>query len=183
MASSSTNKNIVVINDEVISSTQYSEESLMKAWYRMQENVENSPNMHTQSSIIKSFYNGISAWGRLFLDGLTNGHFATRDPSFAKYTSVSLFRNHGKTKEEIKLQQFMEELEEISNKLQETIKEAPNREEISNLCTILINSMLKNFNKCFNNFRKKVRAVEYHAKVKESLMSLQIRGLAELISY
>jgi hypothetical protein len=69
----------------------------------MQQNVENSPNVHTQSSIIKSFYNGTSAWGRLFLDDLTNGHFAMGDPSFAKYTLVSLFGNHGKTKEEIKL--------------------------------------------------------------------------------
>jgi hypothetical protein len=64
----------------------------------MQENVENSPNMHTKSSIIKSFYNGINAWGRLFLDGLTNGHFATGDPSFAKYTLGCLFGNYGKTR-------------------------------------------------------------------------------------
>jgi hypothetical protein len=135
----------------------------------MQENVENSPNVHTQGSIMKSFYNKISAWGRLFLDGLTNGHFATGDPSFAKYTLVSLFKNHGKTKEEIKLQQFKEELEEVANKLQEAIKDAPNREEISNLCTYT-HSKLKNYNKCFNDFGKKVRAVEYHAKVKESLI-------------
>jgi hypothetical protein len=56
--------------------------------------------------MIKSFYIGTSAWGRLFIDGWTDGHFATGDPSFAKYTLVSLFRNYGKTKEEIKLQQF-----------------------------------------------------------------------------
>jgi hypothetical protein len=37
---------------------------------------------------------------------LTDGHFATGDPSFAKYTLVSLLGNYGKTKEEIKLQQF-----------------------------------------------------------------------------
>jgi hypothetical protein len=43
---------------------------------------------------MKSFYNGISAWGRIFLDGLTNGHFSTGDPSFAKYTLVSLFGNY-----------------------------------------------------------------------------------------
>jgi hypothetical protein len=66
MASSSIDKNIVVINDEVTSFTQYSEESLMEAWYRMQENVGNSPDMHSQSSIVKGFYNGISAWCRLF---------------------------------------------------------------------------------------------------------------------
>jgi hypothetical protein len=169
MASSSTNKNIAIINDEVTSFTLYSEECLMEAWYRMQENVGNSPNVHTQSSIIKSFYNGISAWGRIFLDGLTNGNFATGDPSFAKYTLVSLFGNYGKTKDEIKLQQFKEELEEVANKLQEAIKEAPNRKEISNLCTY-IRSKLKNYNKCFNDFGKKIRAVEYHAKVKESII-------------
>jgi hypothetical protein len=99
--------------------------------------------MHTQSLIIKSFYNGISAWGRIFINGLTNGHFSTGDPSFAKYTLVSLFGNYGKTKEEIKLQQFNKELEEVANKLQEAIKEAPNREEISNLCTCT-HSKLKN---------------------------------------
>jgi hypothetical protein len=44
----------------------------MEAWYRMQESVENSPNVHTQGFIIKIFYNGVSAWSRLFLDGLTN---------------------------------------------------------------------------------------------------------------
>jgi hypothetical protein len=169
MASSSANKNMVIINDEVTSFTQYSEESLMEAWYHMQDNVGNSPNMHTQSSIIESFYNGVSAWGRIFLDGLNNGHFVTGDPSFAKYTMVSLFGNYGKTKEEIKLRQFKEELEEVANKLQEAIKNAPNREEISNLCNYT-RSKLKNYNKCFNDFGKKIRAVEYHAKVKESLI-------------
>jgi hypothetical protein len=78
---------------------------------------------------------------------------------------VSLYENHGKTKEEIKLQQFKEELEEVANKLQE----APNREEIINLCTYT-RSKLKNYNKCFNDFGKKIRTVEYHAKVKESLI-------------
>jgi RNA recognition motif-containing protein len=103
MASSSSKKNIVVINDEVTSFTQYSGKSLMEAWYRMQENVRNSPNMHTEGSIIKSFYNGISNWDRIFLYGLTNGHFSTGSPSFEKYTLASLFGNYGKTKEEIKL--------------------------------------------------------------------------------
>jgi hypothetical protein len=98
MASSSANKNIVVVNDEVTSFKKYYEESLMEVWYRMQENVENSPNVHTQSSVIKRFYDGTSAWVRFFLDGLTNGHFATGDPSFIKYTLVNLFRNYGKTK-------------------------------------------------------------------------------------
>jgi hypothetical protein len=79
----------------------------------MQENLGNIPNVHTQSSIIKSIYNGISAWGKIFLDGLTNGHFSTGDPSFARYTLESLFGNYGKTKEEIKLQQFKEKLEEV----------------------------------------------------------------------
>jgi hypothetical protein len=169
MASSSANKNMVIINDEVTSFTQYFEESLMEAWYHMQENVGNISNVHTQSSIIKSFYNGVSAWGRIFLDGLTNGHFVTGDPSFAKYTLVSLFGNYGKTKEDIKLQQFKEELEEVANKLQEAIKKAPNREEISNLCNYT-RSKLKNYNKSFNNFGKKIRAVEYRAKVKERLI-------------
>jgi hypothetical protein len=92
----------------------------MEAWYHMQENVGNSRNVHTQSSIIKSIYNGISAWGKIFLDGLINGHFSTGDPSFAKYTLESLFGNYGKTKEEIKLQQFKEELEDVANKLQKS---------------------------------------------------------------
>jgi hypothetical protein len=35
---------------------------------------------------------------------------------------VSLFGNHGKTKEEMKLQQFKEELEEVATKLQESMK-------------------------------------------------------------
>jgi hypothetical protein len=69
MASSSTNKSILAVNDVVTRFTQYSKESLMEAWYQMQENVGNSPNVHTQSSIIKSFYNGISSWDRLLLDG------------------------------------------------------------------------------------------------------------------
>jgi hypothetical protein len=99
MASTSANKNIVIVNDEVTSFKQYVEESLMEAWYRMQENVENSPNIHTQGVIIRSFYNGISAWARLFLNSLTNGHFVTGDPSFANYTLMSLFGNYGKTKE------------------------------------------------------------------------------------
>jgi hypothetical protein len=74
MASTSTNKNIIVVSDEVTSFKGYSEESLMEAWYRMQESVENIPNVHTQCFIIKRFYNGVSAWSRLLLDGLTNGH-------------------------------------------------------------------------------------------------------------
>jgi hypothetical protein len=58
--------------------------------------------MHTQGVIMKSFYNGTIDWARLFLDGLTNRHFATGDPSFTKYTLIILFENYGKTKEEIK---------------------------------------------------------------------------------
>jgi hypothetical protein len=54
----------------------------------------------------------------------------------------------------------------VANYLQEAIKEAPSREEISNLCTHT-HSKLNNYNKCFNDFGKKVRAVEYHAKIKE----------------
>jgi hypothetical protein len=99
MASSSAKINIVIVNDEVMSFKQYPEESLMEAWYTMQENVENSPNIHTQGVIIRSFYNGISAWGRLFLDSLTNGHFIMGDPSFANYNLMSFFGNYGKTKE------------------------------------------------------------------------------------
>jgi hypothetical protein len=37
MTSTSTNKNIIVVNDEVTSFEQYSKESLMEAWFRMQE--------------------------------------------------------------------------------------------------------------------------------------------------
>jgi hypothetical protein len=72
----------------------------------------------------------------------------------------SLFGNYGKTKEEI---------EEVANKLKEAIKEDPNREKISKLCNYTC-SKLKNYNKCFNDFGKKNRAVEYHAKVKESFI-------------
>jgi hypothetical protein len=57
----------------------------------------------------------------------------------------------------------------VANKLQEAIKKAPSREEVSNPCTYT-RSKLTNYNKCFNNFGKKVRSVEYHAKVKESLI-------------
>jgi hypothetical protein len=181
MASSSANKNMVIINDEVTSFTQYYEESLMEAWYCMQENVGNSPNVHTQSSIIRSFYNGISAWGKIFLDGLTNGQFSTGDPSFAKYTLESLFENYGKTKEEIKLQQFKEELEEVVNKLQEAIKKVPNREEISNLCTYT-HSKIHNYNKCFNIFGKKVRAIKYHATHVSSNVSY-LRGTLLLLLF
>jgi hypothetical protein len=83
----------------------------------MQESVENSPNVHTQGFIIKRFYHGLSAWSKVFLDGLTNGHIATGDPSL-----MSLFGNHGKTKEEIKLQQLKEDLEVVVSNLQEAIK-------------------------------------------------------------
>jgi hypothetical protein len=55
MSSSSANKNIVVVNVEVTNFKQYSKKFLMEAWYRMQENVENNPNMHIQSSTIIFF--------------------------------------------------------------------------------------------------------------------------------
>jgi DNA repair exonuclease SbcCD ATPase subunit len=80
-----------------------------------------------------------------------------------------LFGNYGKTKEEIKLQQLKEELEIVANNLQESIKKAPSREEISNLCTYT-RSKLNNYNKCFNDLGKKVRAIEFHVKIKESLI-------------
>jgi hypothetical protein len=57
-----------------------------------------------------------------------------------------LFTNYGKTKEEVKLQQFKKELEKVANNLQEAIKESPSREEVSNLCTHT-RSKLKNYNK------------------------------------
>jgi hypothetical protein len=53
--SSSTNKNTVIVNDEITSFKLYFEESLMEAWYRRQESVESSPNMHTQGFIIKIY--------------------------------------------------------------------------------------------------------------------------------
>jgi hypothetical protein len=48
---------------------------------------------------------------------------------------MTLFGNHGKTKEEIKLQQLKEDLEKVVSNLQEAIKIAPNRDNINNLCT------------------------------------------------
>jgi hypothetical protein len=141
----------------------------MEAWYRMQQNVENRSNVQTQGIILKNFYNGVSAWARLFLDGLTNGYFAMGDPSFAKYALLSLFGNHGKTKEEIKLEHFKEELEKVVSNLQEAIKGAPSRDNIHNPCTYT-RSKLKNYNKFFNDINKKVRAVEHHGKFKESLI-------------
>jgi hypothetical protein len=157
--SSSTNINTVIVNDEITSFKPYFEESLMEAWYRRQESVESSPNMHIQGFIKK---NGVSAYSRFFLDGLTNGHFAMGDPSFAKYNLMSLFGNHGKTNEKIKLQQFKEDLEKVVSNLQEAIKISPSRDNINNLCTYT-HSKLKNYNECFNGIGKKVRAVEHHA--------------------
>jgi hypothetical protein len=55
MVSTSANKNVVVVNDEVISFEQYNEEFLMEAWFRMQGSVEDSPNVHTQGFIIKDY--------------------------------------------------------------------------------------------------------------------------------
>jgi hypothetical protein len=88
----------------------------------MQESVENSPNVHTQGFIIKICYSGVSAWSRLFLDGLTNGHFATGNPSVAKYTLMSLSGNYVKSKEEIQLQKLKEDFEKVVSILEEDIK-------------------------------------------------------------
>jgi hypothetical protein len=82
---------------------------------------------------------------------------------------MSLFGNHGKTKEEIKLQQFKEDLENVVGNLQEAIKIAPSRDNINNLCTYT-RSKLKNSNECFNDIGKKVRAVENHVKINGSLI-------------
>jgi hypothetical protein len=60
-------------------------------------------------------------------------------------------------------------LEKVVRNLQEVIKEAPSRDEINNLYTNK-RSKLKNYNKCFNDFGKKVRAVEHYANVKESFI-------------
>jgi hypothetical protein len=63
---------------------------------------------------------------------------------------MSLFGNPGKTKEEIKLQQFKEDLEKVVSNLQEAIKIAPSRNNINNLCTYT-HSKLKNYNERFND--------------------------------
>jgi hypothetical protein len=51
----------------------------------------------------------------------------------------------------------------VANNLQEGIKEAPGREEVSNLCNYT-HSKLKNYNKCFKDFGKKIRVVEYNSE-------------------
>jgi uncharacterized protein YpuA (DUF1002 family) len=63
---------------------------------------------------------------------------------------MSLFGNPGKTKEEIKLQQFKEDLEKVVSNLQEAIKIAPSRNNINNLCAYT-HSKLKNYNEIFND--------------------------------
>jgi hypothetical protein len=74
-----------------------------------------------------------------------------------------------KTKEEIMLQQFKEDLEKVVGNLQEAIKIAPSRDNINKFCTYT-RSKLKNYNECFNDIGKKVRAVENHVKIKGSLV-------------
>jgi hypothetical protein len=59
MASTSANKNVVVVNDEVTSFEQYYEESLMEIWFKMQGSTWFN---------YKRLFNGVSTWFRLFLD-------------------------------------------------------------------------------------------------------------------
>ena len=92
------------VNDEITSFKQYPGESLMEAWYRMQEIRENCPNTHTQNFILRKFYNGLNTWSKLFLDAVTSKCFTTGNPSFSSLVLVSLFGNPGKTKEEMEFQ-------------------------------------------------------------------------------
>ena len=61
---------------EIINFNQYPGESLMDAWYRMQEIVGRSPNKYSQIFILKSFYIGLDVWEKK-LDTLTYGRFIT----------------------------------------------------------------------------------------------------------
>ena len=94
------------VNDAITSFKQYPGESLMEAWYRMQEIRENCPNTHAQNFILRKFYNGLNTWSKLFLDAVTSGCFTTGNPSFSNVVLISLFGNSGKTKEEIEFQQL-----------------------------------------------------------------------------
>ena len=77
-------------NDETTSFKQYFGESLMEAWYRMQEIIASCPNTNTQKK-----------WSKPFLDALTIGYFTTDNPSFSTLVLVSLFENAGIRKKKL----------------------------------------------------------------------------------
>ena len=84
--------------------SQYYGESLMEAWYRIKGISKNGK--HTPAALIRNFYNGLNGWSKCFLDSLTNGNFASGNPSHANNLMENLFGNSIETKEETGIRQL-----------------------------------------------------------------------------
>jgi hypothetical protein len=57
--------------------SQYLEESLMKAWFRILDMKEIYPGQHTQAIILRKFYGGLNPWKKIPRLLNTNGRFVT----------------------------------------------------------------------------------------------------------
>ena len=108
--------------------SQYYGESLMEAWYRIKGISKNGK--HTPAALIRNFYNGLNGWSKCFLDYLTNGNFASGNPSHANNLMENLFGNSIETKEETGIRQLQVSMDRSILNLQTYVKEYPTKNEM-----------------------------------------------------
>ena len=109
---------------------QYFGESLMDAWYRIKGMSKNGVNKHTPATLIRNFYKGLDGWLKCFLDSLTNGRFASGNPSHANNLMENLFGNSIETKDEIGIKQLKVSMDRSILGLQTYVEEYPTKNEM-----------------------------------------------------
>ena len=108
-------------SNEIHNFKQLPGESLMEAWYRIQEIATKSTCRYAPHTILTRFHDGLDTWSKLFVDRLAYGRFATGNPHFANTIMINLFGNPRKTREETEFQLLKESLNKTIVNLNEVI--------------------------------------------------------------
>lgn len=88
---------------EINNFSQYPEEYLMEAWFRILDMKEMCPGQHTQAFILRKFYGGINPWAKCFLYSLTNGRFVIGNLAQTNMVMINLFGKSRNTKKELEV--------------------------------------------------------------------------------
>ena len=145
---------------------QYYGESLMDAWYRMKDINKNGVNKHTPATLIRNFYNGLDGWSKCFLDSLTNGRFASGNPSHANNLMENLFGSYIETKDETGIKQLKVSIDRSILDLQTYVEEYPTKNEIRSFI-LYSKTRMKKTNDTLSKIASRMETIVNNAKSKK----------------
>ena len=162
---------------------QYYGESLVDASFRIKNMSENGVNKHTPAALIRNFYNGLDGWSKCFLDSLTNGRFASGNPSHANNLMENLFGKSIETKEEIGIKLLKFSLERATSALQTYVEEYPTK-NVMHSFILHSKTRMKKTSDTLSEISGKIEKVLTHAKSKKELtreVNDKISSMLELL--